>query len=119
MKGPKGFLADEDFRNAILRGLVRRMRTLDIVRAQDVGLAGKPDPAVLEWAAQHERIVLTHDVSTMPAHAYARLRAGLRVPGVCVVPQSLPVGQAIEDLLLAMTCGVDEDWENQVRYLPF
>jgi hypothetical protein len=33
-----GFLADEDFNNDILRGLVRRVAHLDLVRVQDVGL---------------------------------------------------------------------------------
>ena len=65
------FLVDEDFDNDIMRGLLRRLPTLDVVRAQDVGLSGQPDPIVLAWAAQEDRVLLTHDVSTMTAHAYA------------------------------------------------
>ena len=41
------FLVDEDFDNDIVRGLLRRLPTLDIVRAQDMGLFGSPDPIVL------------------------------------------------------------------------
>ena len=41
-------LVDEDFDNAILRGVRRRLPELDIVRAQDVGLSGKHDTLVLE-----------------------------------------------------------------------
>jgi hypothetical protein len=33
-------LADEDFNNRILRGLLRCLPGLDIVRAQDAGLQG-------------------------------------------------------------------------------
>lgn len=44
--------ADENFNNDILRGLLRRDPTLDIVRIQDVGLTHAPDPIVLEWAAR-------------------------------------------------------------------
>jgi predicted nuclease of predicted toxin-antitoxin system len=55
------FLADENFDNTIVRGLFRRHPKLDIVRVQDVGLSGKDDPTVLEWAAQEGRILLTHD----------------------------------------------------------
>ena len=44
------FLTDEDFDGDILDGLVRRMPDLDIVRAQDVGLAGQEDPVILAWA---------------------------------------------------------------------
>ena len=32
------FVIDEDFDNDILRGVLRRLPNLDIVRAQDVGL---------------------------------------------------------------------------------
>jgi hypothetical protein len=112
------FLTDEDFDCDILRGLLRRLPDLDIVRVQDVGLSGKLDPAVLEWATQQGRIILTHDKKTMTAFAFDRLRAGLSFPGVCVVRQSTPIGQAIEELLVVLGCSFPEDWENQVRYVP-
>jgi hypothetical protein len=113
------YLTDEDFDNDVLRGLVRRLPELDVLRVQDVGLAGADDPVILEWAAQQERILLlTHDAKTMPDHAYARLRAGQRVSGVCVISQAVPIGQAIEGLMLIIECSVREDWDNQVRYLP-
>jgi hypothetical protein len=44
------FLADENFNNDIVRGVLRRIPTADIVRAQQVGLTGVGDDAVLEWA---------------------------------------------------------------------
>ena len=65
-------LADEDFDNDILRGLLLRHPELDIVRVQDSGLAGEEDPVILEWAAQSRRMVLTHDFNTMLDCAYAR-----------------------------------------------
>ena len=45
------FLADENFDNSIVRGLMRRQPDIDIIRVQDVGLSGEDDPIVLEWAA--------------------------------------------------------------------
>lgn len=63
-------LADENFDNNIIRGLLRRNPDIDIVRVQDVGLSGKDDPTVLEWAAQENRILLTHDVATITHYAY-------------------------------------------------
>jgi hypothetical protein len=58
------FLVDEDFDNDILRGVLRKLPALDIVRVQDVGLGGQKDPVVLAWAADEDRLLLTHDVST-------------------------------------------------------
>src|SRR2546425_3354973 len=37
---------------------------------------------VLHWAAERGRILLTHDVSTMTAFAYDRVRSGQRMPGI-------------------------------------
>lgn len=109
---------DEDLDNNIVRGVVRRNPRVDIVRAQDAGLSGAEDPEVLEWAAKEGRILFTHDVSTMTRHAYDRVRAGLPMPGVFEVPQSLPVGRAIEEVLLVAELSIEGEWANQVRYLP-
>jgi len=85
MTTPLRFLVDEDFDNDILRGVLRKVPGLDIVRVQDVGLSGAKDPEVLEWAAQAGRVLLTHDVSTMTTHAGARVNSGSAMPGVFTV----------------------------------
>ena len=69
-------LTDENFNGAILRGLVRRLPKLDIVRVQDVGLMNTDDPQILEWAASEGRILLTHDVTTITMYAYDPHSAG-------------------------------------------
>lgn len=112
------FLVDEDFDNDILRGLLRRSSKIDIVRVQDVGLSGQDDQSVLSWAASENRILLTHDVTTMTAHAYARVSSNLSMPGVFAISQSIPIGLAVEDLALLWECSREGEWEGQVRYLP-
>ena len=59
------FLADEDLNNDIVRGLLRRVVDLDIVRVQDVGLRGAEGEAVLAFAVREGRVLVTHDVSTL------------------------------------------------------
>jgi hypothetical protein len=110
--------ADEDFNNNIIRGLLRRRPDLNIVRVQDVGLSGAGDPAVLEWAAKEGRLLLTHDVTTMTQYVYERIEAGRSMPGVFVCSQDVPIGRAIEDLLILAECSSDGEWEGQIRYLP-
>ncbi len=88
-------LSDENFNGDIVRGLLLRRPDLDIVRVQDVGLSGADDPAVLEWTAREGRVLLTHDVSTMTRHAYERV----------------PVGSAIEDVLLLAELSLEGEWE--------
>jgi Domain of unknown function (DUF5615) len=111
-------VADENFDGTILRGLLRRKADLEIVRIQDVGLSGTDDPAVLEWAAQEGRILLTHDVATITYYAYERIRAGQSMPGVFEVSLSGPIGQIIDDILLVAECGLDGEYEGQITYLP-
>lgn len=112
--------ADENFNNDIIRGLFRRNRELDIVRVQDedVGLRGAPDPAVLAFCAEQGRMLLSHDVSTITRYAYDRVRAGKAMPGVIEVQQSLPIGRAIEEILLLVEGSMPSEWEGQVLYLP-
>lgn len=113
------FLADENFDNTIVRGLFRRNSALDIVRVQDVGLSGKDDPTVLEWAAQEGRILLTHDVATITRYAYDRAREGQTMPGVIEISTDAPIGRVIEDVLVLVECSQDGELEGQVQYLPW
>ena len=113
------FASDENFNNDIVRGLLRRKPDLDIVRVQDVGFSGRDDPAILEWAASEGRILLTHDSTTMIDYAYDRVRAGKSTPGVVEVPDDVPIGKAIEDILLIAESSQNGEWEGLVIYLPF
>lgn len=113
------FLADENFDNTVVRGLFRRSPEIDIVRVQDVGLSGKDDPTILDWAAQEGRILLTHDVSTITRYAYDRVRQGQTMPGVIEVSLDAPVGRVIEDILVLVECSQEGELEGQVQYLPW
>lgn len=110
--------ADENFHGAVVRGLLRRTPSVDIVRVQDVGLSGAEDPAILDWAAREGRVLLTHDISTVPPFAYRRVEAGQPMSGVIVARESLPVGRVIDDLLFILEGSEPGEWEGQVRYLP-
>jgi hypothetical protein len=111
-------LADENFNNQIVRGMLRRRPEIDIVRVQDVGLSETDDRVILEWAAQQSRVLLTHDVETMTRYAYERVQAGLAMPGVFEITRSVPVGMAIEEILLITEGSLEGEWEGQVQYLP-
>lgn len=110
--------ADENFNNHIVRGLLLRNPAIDIVRIQDVGLSAADDPVILEWAVKEKRILLTHDVETIPNFAYERVRGNLPIPAIFIVGQNVPIGHVIEDLLLIVECSEEKEWEGQVHYLP-
>lgn len=115
--GPR-FLADENFNNDLLRALLRHLPELDIIRAQDASIAGADDPDLLAWAAGERRVLLTHDVRTIPGFAYERVRAGLYFPGVIVVAANTSLGDALEDLLVALLAIRDDEWPDQVWFVP-
>jgi hypothetical protein len=110
--------ADESFDRAIADGLRRLHPDLDIVSAQHAGLTGAEDPTILAWAAAEGRVLLSHDRQTMIGFAYDRLRAGLPLPGLCIVDTSLSVGDAIADIELLLVVYADEDWRNRVLFVP-
>jgi hypothetical protein len=112
------FLADENFSNTLLAALRTMYPAFDVMRVQDTSVFRADDPTILEWAARDMRILLTHDFRTMPKYAYARVEAGLPMPGVIEVRRDIPFGQAIDELLIILGAGVPSDFENQVRYVP-
>ena len=113
-------LADENFNNQIVRGILRQRPEIDIVRVQDVDLSETDDQVILEWAAQQGRILLTHDVETMTRYAYERVQAGLEMPGVFEISRNVPVRLAIEEIILITEGSFEGEWEGQVQvqYLP-
>jgi predicted nuclease of predicted toxin-antitoxin system len=109
---------DENFGGDILRGLLRRQPGLDVVRVQDTELAEARDPVILAWAAAEERVLLTHDRDTIPNFALDRIRSGEPVPGVFLVSDRMPKGQAVEELFVAIHYLTPEECRNQVMYFP-
>jgi len=111
-------LANENLNHDLIRGVLRRMPSLDLVRVQEVELREVEDPGVLEWAAREGRIVLTHDVNTMPAFAFERVRRTQGMPGIFVVSQQAALARAIDDILPIAEWGDGREYDGQVVYLP-
>lgn len=112
------FATDENFDGRILEGLRARLAQLDIIRIQDTEMYQSADPELLSWLAEEKRILLTHDVRTMPRYVYERVHSGQAVPGVIEVHRSTSIGQAIDELEIMIGAGEAKDFENQVKYIP-
>ena len=109
-------LADADLNGAIVSGAIRRNAELDFKRAEDVPLEGLDDEVVLDMAARDRRVLVSHDVSTMPDHfrEYIRRRTS---PGLVLVPQELSIGKAIENILVICEACDEADLENRICLL--
>ena len=116
---PVKWLADENFDNAIIRGLLRQTPALDMIRAQDVPeISGQDDRTLLRFATAEGRVVVTHDVSTMVPAMREQMRIESRCAPILLVPDSMPVGAAVEYIQLLNDCAVEADWAAGVIYLP-
>ena len=110
-------LADADLNVAIVAGVVRRNIEIDFKRAEDVPLEGLKDPVVLGVAAQERRVLVSHDVSTIPSHLWEFVRERSS-PGVILIPQELSIGKAIENILLICEACDPRELENRVCLVP-
>jgi len=111
-------LIDENVNQGILRGIKLRLPHLDFVLVRDIGLEGAPDVQLLRWAAQSERVVLTHDVKTMTRDAIHLVRTGQQMASVIVVPQSLSTGAAFSDLEIVLEWLSQSEARNKITYVP-
>lgn len=115
---PPKFLTDEDFRDAIVAGVLRRAPQVDFVSVRATRVRGRPDPEVLELAQEENRILLTHDVNTMTGHAYDRVAAGLSFPGMFVVPQRMPISAAVAGVIVVWAQTDAAQWRDRVEFFP-
>ena len=111
------FQADADLNHTILLATIRRVPTLDFKSAADARLAGLSDMEVLAFASEQERILVTHDSKTMPRH-FGDFVNRARSAGVVIVPQSLPISRAADDLLLIASATNPDEWINRIMFLP-
>jgi len=75
------FLADADLNRTIVTGVLRRKPAVDFLTAHVAGLRGMSDAAVLALAAQRQRVLVSHDVGTMPAEFRALRKAARHSSG--------------------------------------
>jgi predicted nuclease of predicted toxin-antitoxin system len=92
-------------------GLLRREPTIDFQTASQGDVIGRPDREVLAIAARENRILISHDHGTMPAH-FKRFTATQSSPGLILVSQEIHLNctdhgyrileelQDIEDVML-------------------
>ncbi len=112
------FQADENLNAKIVAGLLRREPSLDFQTAKAANIIGLADPEVLAIAARENRILVSHDRETMPAH-FSHFTEESTSTGLLIVSQKLDIREAIEQILLVWAASEAEEWINRVGYLPF
>lgn len=96
------FLTDEDVRRPIVLGIRQREPAVDILTAPEGHILGVSDPKVLGRSSSMGRVLVSSDQSTMPGHFWRFIEAN-DSPGMIILPQSVEVWRAIEELLRIWT----------------
>ena len=91
---------------------------MDFLSANEANLEGVRDPEVLAIASDQGRILVSHDFQTMPRHFGDFLQTRGSSPGVLLVPQYLPIGEAIEELVLIWSASDIEEWQDRILRIP-
>ena len=111
------FQADADLHFDIVAGVLRREPSADFQSAQEALADGEDDRSVLDRAAAENRILISHDVTTMPG-AFREFLSQNHSPGLFLLPQNVPVARAIEDILLIWSASEAHEWRDRLTWLP-
>ncbi|MBV9742958.1 MAG: DUF5615 family PIN-like protein [Acidobacteriia bacterium] len=111
------FLGDANFNRRIVAGLLRREPAVDFVLPEAMIPERMKDPDVLDLADSTGRIVVSHDVRTMPRW-FDQCVEQHQCAGLILVPNKLPIRDVIEDLLLIWHVTEADQWVNRLEWLP-
>jgi predicted nuclease of predicted toxin-antitoxin system len=114
MSTPIRFLADENLRKRLVLGVRRIQPAIYILTASEAGILGMPDPDVLIFAAQEGRVLISHDIQTMPIHFGTHLAQQRQSAGVIIIAQLMPLRQAIDTIHIVWQASTAEEWIDKI-----
>ncbi len=122
---PLRYLLDEHLRGPLWRATLRHNAMdpgfpLDVVRVGDphdlpLGLA---DPLILAWAERNDRILVTRDSRTIPAHLASHLLDGGHSPGIVMLRPNCSLQVVVAQLVLAAHASDPAEWRDRITYVP-
>ena len=104
------FYMDEHVPSAVTKGL--RLRGVDVLTAQEVGMLEADDEDHLALATEQGRVVFTQDADFLRLHAAGTLHAG-----IVYVRQQTPIGYIVRGLMMVYQVLEPEDMQNHVEFL--
>jgi len=113
---PLAFYMNEHVPKPITVGL--RLRTVDVLTAQEDGHKATDDAVLLDRAGELGRVMFSFDAD-MLREATRRQREGGSFAGLVFAhPTRISVGECIRDLEIIAKAGEPEDLANEIVYLP-
>lgn len=114
------YLLDEHIPGAYREQLVYHDSTLTVLMIGDEGAPprGASDPEILKWCEQNGFILITNNRDSMPQHLVEHLAAGRHVPSIITINLKAPMGVILEDLMLIAGASFDDEYFDQILYVP-
>jgi len=112
------FQADADVDARIVEGVLRREPSIDFQSYHEAFEDGTADSEILQHAASENRILVSHDVTTMPGHFARFVEHEGASPGVLLIKQTVPISIAIEELIMIWTASDHDEWRDRITWLP-
>src|ERR1700688_903059 len=107
---------DAHIRRAVTSAL--RLRSIDVLTAQEDGAAELDDDRLLQRATELGRILVSQDEDLLREGA-RRLREHKDFSGIIYAHQArVTIGQMVEDLVLIATATSKQEWSGKIEYLP-
>jgi hypothetical protein len=115
------FLLDENLDPAIAHGVRRRDPSVEILRVGDAGApsVGTPDPEILKYCEQEQRILVTNNRASMPEHIAVHMSSGRHYWGILTTRSNQPpLNDMIEALLLVAGASEAEEYVDIMYWIP-
>jgi hypothetical protein len=115
------YQADNDLDQRIIDAVARLVPEIDFKTAPEAGFhTGTLDPEILHLAAEDQRILVSHDLRTLPQH-FGEFIQQCVSPGVIIIRQEVAIRDAALWLQFFREAGGPEDFQNIIRIIsrPF
>ena len=93
--------------------------TVFVIGDEGAPARGTPDPEILVWCEQNQFSLITNNRDSMPKHLSDHIAAGHHVPGIFTIKRRVPMGLIIDQLLLIVGASDEDEYMDEIKYLPF
>ncbi len=114
------YLIDENISPQYRTQLLRHEPSLTVLAVGDEGTPARStsDPEILVWCEQHQFNLITNNRESMPQHLSDHRKKGGHVPAIFTINLTVPMGKIIEELLLIAGASDEDEYINEIKYLP-
>ncbi len=114
------FLIDENISPEYRTQLLRHEPSLTVLAVGDEGAPPKStlDPEILEWCEKNQFNLITNNRKSMPQHLCDYRKKGGHVPAIFTINLEVPMGKIIDELLLIAGASDEDEYINEIKYLP-